>query len=456
MLAVALPKESREATMCKGFGSTLTGPALKWYINLPSRSIPPSRFPAISSWNNLPAAGIWRKPLMASTKSSSTGRNTCKATITRFSQERVVIQKCSIPTAIFAFKRGLLPDGDLYKELTKYQCKTMEDVLSRAWAQVKWEEDVASRANSQQKQDPKTIKDRTEPDEKPSQRPARDFENRNWGRYQNRPIEKAEGMAVSTWPYISHLSVSRPELINVLRQMGQQVKWPQKMKAPDSFWNPGFCIPTAIFAFKRGLLPDGDLYKELTKYQCKTMEDVLSRAWAQVKWEEDVASHANSQQKQDPKTIKDRAEPDEKPSQRPARDFGNRNRGRYQNRPIEKAEGMAVSTWPYISHLSLSRPELINVLRQMGQQVKWPQKMKAPDSFWNPGFWCDFQQHKPSYGLWAFGQEIASGLRGRFSYGLCEIALKSRRECMGSRRIDVLGKLGRYVATEPGSSSVAT
>ncbi|KAF2550034.1 hypothetical protein F2Q68_00033664 [Brassica cretica] len=39
MLAVALPKGSREATMCKGFGSTLTGPALQWYINLPSRSI---------------------------------------------------------------------------------------------------------------------------------------------------------------------------------------------------------------------------------------------------------------------------------------------------------------------------------------------------------------------------------------------------------------------------------
>ena len=39
MLAVALPKESREATMCKGFSSTLTGPALQLYINLPSRSI---------------------------------------------------------------------------------------------------------------------------------------------------------------------------------------------------------------------------------------------------------------------------------------------------------------------------------------------------------------------------------------------------------------------------------
>ena len=53
---------------------------------------------------------------------------------------------------------------------------------------------------------------------------------------------------------------------------------------------------------------------------------------------------------------------------------------------------MAVSTWPDISHLSVSRPELINVLRQMGQQVKWPQKMKAPDSFRNPGLWCDFHR----------------------------------------------------------------
>ncbi|KAF2617442.1 hypothetical protein F2Q68_00039217 [Brassica cretica] len=101
------------------------------------------------------------------------------------------------------------------------------------------------------------------------------------------------------------------------------------------------------------------------------MEDVLSRAWAQVKWKEDVASLAKAQQKKDPKAIRpDRTEQDEKPSPRSARDSGNRNRGRYHNRPIEKTEGMAVSTWPYISHLSVSRPELINVL----------------------SFWCDFHR----------------------------------------------------------------
>ncbi|KAF3599828.1 hypothetical protein F2Q69_00035283 [Brassica cretica] len=41
--------------------------------------------------------------------------------IAHFNQEKVAILECNIPTAISAFKRGLLPDGDLYKELTKYQ-----------------------------------------------------------------------------------------------------------------------------------------------------------------------------------------------------------------------------------------------------------------------------------------------------------------------------------------------
>ncbi|KAF3520389.1 hypothetical protein DY000_02060320 [Brassica cretica] len=143
--------------------------------------------------------------------------------IARFNEEKVGIPECNIPTAISAFKRGFLPDRDLYKELTKYQWKTMEDVLSRAWAHVKWEEDVASCAKAQQKQDTKAVRpDQNERDERPSPRHTKDSGNRSRGRYQNRPIEKAEGMVVSTWPDISHLSISKPELVNVLRQMGQQ------------------------------------------------------------------------------------------------------------------------------------------------------------------------------------------------------------------------------------------
>ncbi|XP_056850752.1 LOW QUALITY PROTEIN: NADH dehydrogenase [ubiquinone] iron-sulfur protein 2-like [Raphanus sativus] len=39
MLAVAIPREARQATMFKKFGSTLNGRALQWYINLPTKSI---------------------------------------------------------------------------------------------------------------------------------------------------------------------------------------------------------------------------------------------------------------------------------------------------------------------------------------------------------------------------------------------------------------------------------
>ncbi|XP_033134303.1 uncharacterized protein LOC117127760 [Brassica rapa] len=159
--------------------------------------------------------------------------------IARFNQEKVAVPECSIPTAISAFKRGLLPDGGLYKELTMYPCKTMEDALSRAWAHVKWEEEVASRAKAQPKQDQRSTRsDRRDREERSSQKGSKDSGSRNQGRFQYRPLEIEDGMSVSTWPSISHLSISTPELVNTLRQMGQQVKWPPKMKPPDSFRNP--------------------------------------------------------------------------------------------------------------------------------------------------------------------------------------------------------------------------
>ncbi|XP_013608316.1 PREDICTED: uncharacterized protein LOC106315092 [Brassica oleracea var. oleracea] len=236
MLAVALPREFHEATMCKGFGSTLIGPALKWYINLPIGSI--SSFATLSDGfvEQFVSSRNLEKTLDSLYEILQHRVETLRDYIARFNQEKVSIPECNVTTAISAFKRGMLPDGDLYKELTKYQCKTMEDVLSRAWAQVKWEEDVASRTRTQQKQ--ATKQDRSDRDERSSQKPTKDQEGRNRGRYMSRPLERAEGMSVSTWPDMSHLSISQPELINALRQMGQQVKWPPKMRAPDSFRNP--------------------------------------------------------------------------------------------------------------------------------------------------------------------------------------------------------------------------
>ncbi|KAF3510709.1 hypothetical protein F2Q69_00005793 [Brassica cretica] len=132
MLTVALPKGSREATMCKGFGSTLTGPALQWYINLPYRSIASFAVPSDKFVEQFASSMDLEQTSDSLYEILVHRAEPLRGYIARFNQEKMAIPECSIPTAISAFKRGLLPDGDLYKELTKYQCKTMEDVLSRA------------------------------------------------------------------------------------------------------------------------------------------------------------------------------------------------------------------------------------------------------------------------------------------------------------------------------------
>ncbi|KAF2579077.1 hypothetical protein F2Q68_00004800 [Brassica cretica] len=130
MLAVALPKESREATMCKGFVSTLIGPALQWCINLPSRSIPSFAILSDKFVEQFTSNRDLEKTSDGLYEILQHRAEPLRGYIARFNQEKVAIPECNIPSAISAFKRGLLPDGDLYKELTKYHCKTMEDVLS--------------------------------------------------------------------------------------------------------------------------------------------------------------------------------------------------------------------------------------------------------------------------------------------------------------------------------------
>ncbi|KAF3516159.1 hypothetical protein DY000_02058614 [Brassica cretica] len=208
MLAVALPKESREATMCKGFGSTLIGPALQWYINLPTRSI--SSFTSLSD-----------------------------KFVEQFASSRS-LEKTSDDLYEILHHRG--PASRL-GPLQRTNHVSLEDHGKRVipgLAQAKWEEDVASRANAQPKQDQNSARwDQGNQNERSSQRATKDSGNRNQGRFQYQPLEKEEGMLVSTGPDISHLLISTPELVNVLRHIGQQVKWPQKMKAPDPLRNPG-------------------------------------------------------------------------------------------------------------------------------------------------------------------------------------------------------------------------
>ena len=48
---------------------------------------------------------------------------------------------CNQETAADTFRKGLLPNGELYKDLTKFNYSIMEDTMARAWTEIRWEKD---------------------------------------------------------------------------------------------------------------------------------------------------------------------------------------------------------------------------------------------------------------------------------------------------------------------------
>ncbi|XP_031272660.1 uncharacterized protein LOC116131157 [Pistacia vera] len=141
MFTVSIPRSLREACMCKSFGSSLFGPTLQWYTNLPNGSINSfaqltdtfvEQFASSEKLEKL-SADLYRvyqrrgEPL--------------REYVSRFNKEKICIPACNLETAVDAFRKGLFSDGELYKEFTKLGCITMEDALPRAVIQIRWEED---------------------------------------------------------------------------------------------------------------------------------------------------------------------------------------------------------------------------------------------------------------------------------------------------------------------------
>lgn len=54
-----------------------------------------------------------------------------------FNREKVFIPFCNQETIADAFYKGLLPNGELYKDLKKFNYSTMEEALARAWKEIR-------------------------------------------------------------------------------------------------------------------------------------------------------------------------------------------------------------------------------------------------------------------------------------------------------------------------------
>ncbi|CAH9140628.1 unnamed protein product, partial [Cuscuta epithymum] len=128
MLAVSVRPHQREACMCRAFGTTLTGPALTWFVNLPNDSIN-SFAELVNLFNQQFASSRALEKQTSDLYRVVQRRNEpLRDYLHRFNKEKVSIPRCHIPTTIEAFRRGLLEDSELYQELTKHPSRSFEDV----------------------------------------------------------------------------------------------------------------------------------------------------------------------------------------------------------------------------------------------------------------------------------------------------------------------------------------
>ncbi|XP_038716428.1 uncharacterized protein LOC120009794 [Tripterygium wilfordii] len=160
MGAIAIPYRMHETCMCKGFGSTLTGPAFLWYINLPNGSI--------ASFEKL-----------------------IKTFMMQFSSNRK-IHKCS---------------DDLYL-LPQRVGESLRDFLAR----FNMEKDARRKPSNPPKEDKRLKKEQSTAGE-PSN---------NWSSHKSGPSDYAKNCP--EYP----LRIHQVEDVQVLKKIGNEVKWPPK------------------------------------------------------------------------------------------------------------------------------------------------------------------------------------------------------------------------------------
>ncbi|XP_074277866.1 uncharacterized protein LOC141601476 [Silene latifolia] len=204
MFAASIASEFRQVCMCKGFGTTLTGPALHWYINLPNG--------CIKSFANLinQQFGSSRELEKRSSdlyKITQKFDEILRAFLNKFDKKKVFIPICDVGTAVEAFKQGLLPNSDPYGELAKFPCHPLEDVQAKTLAYIRLEENKSYKvgASNNTKEYEKTNK-----------------KSDNYNRGNNCKT------APSTRP--DHSEVNLTQDNKRLDNMGPVVRWPRKVE----------------------------------------------------------------------------------------------------------------------------------------------------------------------------------------------------------------------------------
>ncbi|KAJ0604283.1 putative retrotransposon gag domain-containing protein [Helianthus annuus] len=136
-----IPERLKEACLCKGFGSTMTGSTLKWLLSLPPYSIT-SFANLVNLFNSQFSCSRRFERLTSDLYRVTQGHNeSLRDYITKFNRESLEIPNLDIATAVEAFKMGLLEDSQFYDDLVMTPCRNLDEVRNRALRFIRLEDD---------------------------------------------------------------------------------------------------------------------------------------------------------------------------------------------------------------------------------------------------------------------------------------------------------------------------
>ncbi|KAJ9542457.1 hypothetical protein OSB04_028963 [Centaurea solstitialis] len=199
---VPIPTQFQEICMCKGFGSTLTGAALQWLINLKPKSI--------VSWSEL--VNQFTRQFASSRKMEKqtsdlyyvvqkTGE-TIREYFNRFNAEMIEVKNCDYPPENF------------------------DDVRARTLAHMRIEDDaIFRRKHSNDKKNLGAQKH----DFKPKRVNKIDNSRRDQNKRSNQGTGKVRYPDLSTY----HFAGTTKDLVDSLRNLEVNVRWPKKPENPS-------------------------------------------------------------------------------------------------------------------------------------------------------------------------------------------------------------------------------